>query len=89
MKGLVYALALFNSAIAAAISLACAKAIDDPYLIWPWVALAVATFLCACLFPTYFKHLNIPMESFADRSRMAGNEQPQAILDQKARGEEY
>lgn len=89
MKALVYALALFNSAIAAAISLACSKAIQDPYLIYPWIALACATFLCALLFPTYFKHLNIPMESFADKSRMAGNEQPQAILDKKTQGEEY
>ncbi|KAI9632829.1 POT family-domain-containing protein [Dioszegia hungarica] len=87
MKALVYALALFNSAVAAAISLACAKAIDDPYLIWPWVALAVSTFGCACLFPTYFKHLNIPMEQFADKDRMAGADQPTA-LDHKARGEE-
>lgn len=77
-----------NSAIAAAISLACSKAIDDPYLIYPWIALAVATFLCAMLFPTYFKHLNIPMQSFADKDRMAGKDQPMAILDKKGQGEE-
>lgn len=79
MKALVYALALFPQAIAAAVSLACSKAIQDPYLIWPWVATACATFCCAWVFPTYFRHLNIPVEDFADKKRMAGLDQPKAI----------
>lgn len=81
MKALVYALALFNTAIASAISLACSNAIQDPYLIWPWVALAVASFICAFVFPTYFRHLNKPMEEFADKDRMEGLEQPLAQLE--------
>jgi len=72
MKGLVYGLCLFNSAIAAIIGLACADAIQDPYLIWPYVALAVACFLCAFLFPTYYKDFNEPMKMFADPARQAG-----------------
>lgn len=79
MKGLVYSLALFNSAIAAAISLALSEAIQDPYLIWPWVALTVASVLCAAAFPTYFRHLNDPVRDFADRNRQEGKYQPQAI----------
>ncbi len=47
MKGLVYALNLFNTAIAAAISLALSKIIDDPYLIWSYVAVAIACFVAA------------------------------------------
>jgi POT family proton-dependent oligopeptide transporter len=81
MKALVYALALFPQAIAAAVSLACSKAIQDPYLIWPWTALAVATFCTAWVFPTYFKHLN-PVEDFADKKRMEGADRPQALKAQ-------
>lgn len=53
MKALVYSLALFNIAIAAALSLALSNAIQDPYLPWVWTAFACATFLTAWLFPTY------------------------------------
>ena len=52
MKALVYSLALFNIAIAAALSLALSNAIQDPYLPWVWTAFACATFLTAWLFPT-------------------------------------
>lgn len=72
MKGLVYALALFNSAVAAALGLACSNAITDPYLEWTWTALAVASFLAAISFPTYFKHLNEGTAGFMDRDRQAG-----------------
>ncbi|KIR68488.1 hypothetical protein I312_100427 [Cryptococcus bacillisporus CA1280] len=72
MKGLVYALCLFNQAISSAIGLACSNAIQDPYLIWPYVALAVACLLCAVLCPTYFRHLNDPVRTFADPARQAG-----------------
>lgn len=58
MKGLVFALALSNSAVASAISMACSKAIADPNLVIPWIVLAVASALCAILFPTYFKNLD-------------------------------
>lgn len=81
MKGLVYALALFNSAIGAAISLALADVIQDPNLIWPWVALAVASFVTAFVFPTFFRHLDDPMTDFANAERQAGLQQPKAILE--------
>ncbi|WWC62283.1 uncharacterized protein I303_104879 [Kwoniella dejecticola CBS 10117] len=76
MKGLVYAMALFSVAISAAIQLAIANAIQDPYLVWIWTALAVAVFILAILFPTYFKHLNEAASNFADTNRMEGKEQP-------------
>lgn len=76
MKGLVYGLCLFNSAIAAIIGLAAADAIQDPYLIWPYVALACASFVTAFIFPTYYRHLNVPMRLFADPVRQAGMDQP-------------
>lgn len=84
MKGLVYALALFNSAIGAAISLALADVIQDPYLIWPWVALAVASFLTAFVFPTYFRHLNVDLGEFASTERQAGLQQPGALAEKRA-----
>ena len=76
MKGLVYAIILFNQAISAAIGLACSKAIDDPNLIWPYVALGAACLICAILCPTYFRGLNKPMRSFANVERQAGLQQP-------------
>lgn len=76
MKGLVYALCLFSTAISSAIGLALSAVITDPYLIWPYVALAVACFLVGLLFPTYFRHLNVNTTGFADRDRQAGLQQP-------------
>ncbi|CDZ97807.1 H /oligopeptide symporter [Phaffia rhodozyma] len=79
MKGLVFACALFTSAISSALALACSKVVDDPYLVWPYVALAVACFLCAIALPTYFKELN----TFADPSsidRMEGRQQHAAMI---------
>lgn len=58
MRALVYSLALFNSAVASAISMAVSKALADPNLIIPWAVLACASFLCAFVFPTYFKYLD-------------------------------
>jgi POT family proton-dependent oligopeptide transporter len=76
MKGLVYSMSLFNTAIASAISLAMSNAIQDPYLIWPWVALACATFLCAILLKTSFRHLDAPVQDFANKDRQEGKHQP-------------
>lgn len=51
------------------------KVVDDPWLIWPYVAMAVATFLAAFIFPTYFRHLDLPMRGFADPDRQFGKQQ--------------
>ena len=72
MKSLVMALCLFSSAISSALTEALTEVLVDPYLIWPYVALAVATLLCAIALPTYFKHLNEPV-SIALESRTEGN----------------
>lgn len=65
---------LFTSAISAAITQIVNPALKDPYFIWPYVALAVACFICAGLFPTVFKHLDTPIV-FADPDRMEGKQQ--------------
>jgi len=76
MKSLVYAFALFPSAVSAAISLACSAAIKDPDLIWPYVALAVACAICAALCPTYLRHLTDFQSDFANVERAEGRQQP-------------
>ncbi|WVQ94831.1 hypothetical protein IAU59_001914 [Kwoniella sp. CBS 9459] len=76
MKSLVYAIILFNQAISAAIGLALSNVIKDPYLIWPYVALAGANFICMFAVPYVFKHLNEPIREFANVARQAGKLQP-------------
>ena len=83
MKGLVYALCLFSQAISSAIGLALSPVITDPYLIWPYVALAIACFVVGLLFPTYFRHLNTVTSGFADRDRQAGLQQPGMPMSEK------
>ena len=83
MKGFVYSFTLFNQAISAAIALALAGVIRDPWLVWPWTAMAVITFCVAWVFPTYFKHLNVPMKDFANRDRQAGLHQPKYMEEEK------
>lgn len=51
----------------------------QPYLTWVWVALACAAFVTAWVFPTYFRHLNVPVGNFADKNRMEGKEQPSVL----------
>lgn len=58
MKGLVLSLFLFTTAISYAISEAVVASLLDPYLIWPFVATAVAGTLAAVLFWFMFRHLN-------------------------------
>ena len=86
MKGLVYAIALFPSAISAAISLALSQAIQDPNLIWPYVAVGAACLICAAICPTYFRDLDAWQSDFADKERQLGHQQPKYV--QKHAGEE-
>jgi POT family proton-dependent oligopeptide transporter len=58
MRGLVYSLSLFNTAIASAISMACSSALTDPNLLIAWIVLASVTFACCFVFPTVFRGLN-------------------------------
>ncbi|KAL8280605.1 hypothetical protein RQP46_006928 [Phenoliferia psychrophenolica] len=75
MKGLVYAMVLFVQALAAALAEICNPSLQDPYLIWPYVALAVACFLCAAALPIFFSGINEPVV-FGDIDRMEGRQQP-------------
>lgn len=62
MKGLVVAIFLFTTAFSAAISQALLPVLKDPYLIWPFASVAVATFIAAGLFAWQFRNLYIEME---------------------------
>lgn len=54
---------------------------------WPYVALAAANFLCIFWVPWYFRHLNEPLSSFADRDRQAGKKEQIAGLVPEGAGE--
>ncbi|OJJ45859.1 hypothetical protein ASPZODRAFT_152832 [Penicilliopsis zonata CBS 506.65] len=62
MRGLVSALFLAATAVSAAIGQAVLPALQDPYLIWPYVGTAVPGFLAAFVF--YFMYRHIDDESF-------------------------
>ncbi|CCH43248.1 putative membrane protein [Wickerhamomyces ciferrii] len=61
MKGLVMAIFLFMQSISAAVSTAATSALIDPYLIWPFVACAIAGFISASFFLYSYKDLHIVM----------------------------
>jgi len=75
MKGLVYACVLFASALSSALLEIINPVMNDPNLIWPFVAAAVACTLCAIALPIFFtdvkkeyKHLDL------GHNRMNGSE---------------
>jgi dipeptide/tripeptide permease len=49
MKGVVFAIVLFMSAISSAITLAISPSFVDPNLIWPFVGLAAGLVVCAII----------------------------------------
>jgi len=66
MKGLVYASVLFSSALSSALLEIINPVMEDPNLIWPFVAAAIACTLCAIALPILFsdvkkeyKHLDL------------------------------
>jgi POT family proton-dependent oligopeptide transporter len=83
MRGLVYALCLFSSALSSALTeiVNATPALLDPYLIWSYVALAAAGTVCAIIFPIFFKDLN-EVTDFSDIDRMEGKRK--VINDQSA-----
>lgn len=62
MKSLVMALFLFTTALSSALSEICTAALVDPHLIWPFVGVAVATFVAAFAFLIHFWNLDKVME---------------------------
>lgn len=71
MKGTVMALMLFSSAISAAISLAITPALKDPYLVWVFVAIAIATVVAAIvLFFQFFNLHKVMAAEEAERERL-------------------
>jgi POT family proton-dependent oligopeptide transporter len=87
MKSLIYALVLFTSAISSAIGLALTPVVVDPYLKWPYVALAAACFACCPVLMLCFKDLNKPV-TFIDIDRMEGRQQPAVLAANKGVEEE-
>ncbi|OUM55533.1 hypothetical protein BVG19_g5080 [[Candida] boidinii] len=75
MKGLVMALFLFTSAISSAISLAVTAALVDPWLIYPFGALAIAGFLTAVVFPIQYWRLDLTMQQEAIADGLADDEE--------------
>ncbi|CCH42576.1 Peptide transporter [Wickerhamomyces ciferrii] len=63
MKGLVMAIFLFMQSLAAAVSEACTGALIDPYLVWPFVATAIAGFISAFAFLWIYRNLHVVMNN--------------------------
>jgi POT family proton-dependent oligopeptide transporter len=83
MKGLVYAAVLFTTALSSALTLIVNPALTDPYLIWPYVAVAIVSFACTIALPVFFSELNKPVD-FADVDRMEGKQQPNYVKNADA-----
>ncbi|KAF7353815.1 PTR2-domain-containing protein [Mycena venus] len=58
MKGVVFAIVLFMSAISSAITLAISPSFVDPNLIWPFVGLAAGLVLCAIIIYLFFHKMD-------------------------------
>jgi dipeptide/tripeptide permease len=58
MKGLVMSMYLFSNALSAAIQEACTPSLNDPNLIWPFAATAIAGFILAVWFYYLYRHLD-------------------------------
>lgn len=88
MKSLVLAFFLFSYSISAALTEALTGVLVDPYLIWPYVALAVATFICAIVLPLWFGHLNEPVV-FEDLNKAQEKDSPATLTNGETEGEDY
>jgi len=58
MKGLVTSMYLFTNALSAAIAEACTPSLNDPHLIWPFAATAIAGTVLAVWFYWLYRHLD-------------------------------
>ncbi|KAK0724873.1 major facilitator superfamily domain-containing protein [Lasiosphaeris hirsuta] len=87
MKGLVSSINLFMTAIAAAIGLATAPAIQDPYLIWAFAGPTIAGGVCTVVFWFTFKHLDkeefVINTDFSDMKRDSDRESDAEAADNK------
>ncbi|GMF47681.1 unnamed protein product [[Candida] boidinii] len=63
------------SAISSAISLAVTAALIDPWLIYPFAALAIAGFLTAVVFPIQYWRLDLTMQKEAIADGLAEDEE--------------
>ncbi|KAK1833002.1 major facilitator superfamily domain-containing protein [Podospora conica] len=78
MKGLVASINLFMTAISAAIGLATAPAIQDPYLVWAFAGPTIAGAVLTVIFYFTFKHIDneefVINTDFADMKRDSDRE---------------
>jgi dipeptide/tripeptide permease len=58
MKSLIMSLVLFSAAVSYAIGEVCTPSLNDPYLIWPFAATAVAGVILAVWFYFLYRHLD-------------------------------
>ncbi|KAJ7590839.1 PTR2-domain-containing protein [Mycena floridula] len=58
LKGLVFAIVLFMSALSSAITLIVSPSFKDPNLIWPFVGLAAALVVCAVVIHIFFHEMD-------------------------------
>jgi hypothetical protein len=58
MKGLVLSFFLFANALSAAIQEACTPSLNDPHLIWPFVATGIGGTILAIWFWFLYRHLD-------------------------------
>ncbi|CDK24969.1 unnamed protein product [Kuraishia capsulata CBS 1993] len=63
MKSLVMAINLFTMALSSALGEAITPALNDPHLIWPFVAIGIAGFISAFVFLYHYRNLHIDMEN--------------------------
>ncbi|CAI5756104.1 unnamed protein product [Candida verbasci] len=80
MRSLLSALFLLNSAIAAAISEAITPALKDPYLVWVFAAIGIATVVCAAGLLWQFWNLDKVMLEEANEREYLDRKQAKEVL---------
>ncbi|KAL0573278.1 hypothetical protein V5O48_008685 [Marasmius crinis-equi] len=67
LKSFVFAIVLFMAALSSALVLIIAPTFKDPDLMWPFVALAVATFLCSIFIGIFFRGVDKEYEAVVSK----------------------
>lgn len=90
LKGLVMALFLFTTAISSAIGEAVTPALKDPYLIWPFAAICIASVICAGAILVQFRNLDDEMERerLEKEARKEAERQKSKFLEERQKEDE-
>ncbi|KAL5625509.1 hypothetical protein BROUX41_005569 [Berkeleyomyces rouxiae] len=86
MRSMVQAIALFMSAISAAIGQAWVSLSEDPLLVWNYASVGVLAFIAGILFWIQFRHLDDQEDELNQLSEgnMKANQQPSAPVESQA-----